>query len=96
MAEEEQKPDVLAQIMHTHPVQVYFNHFVNNIGPGDITSILMRNGAPVCVLNMSATTAKTFAKFLTDAVAELEKYTGQAIVLAPDVLDKMEAGGRKA
>jgi hypothetical protein len=83
--------DPLLQIARQHHLQIYFNHFVNNIGPGDITTLLLRNGDPVGVLNMSATTAKTLAAFLSDAVKELEGYLGHEIVLGPAIVEKMMA-----
>ncbi len=63
MADDVSEANALAKIVQNHPVQIYFNNFVNNIGPGDITTVLMRNTVAVAVLNMSATTAKTLAVF---------------------------------
>jgi hypothetical protein len=91
MADELPQPNMLAQVMQTHPVQIYFNHFVNNIGPGDISTILWRNAVPVGVLNMSATTAKTLAVYLMEAVATLEKHLGHEIMKAPDLIEKMNS-----
>src|ERR1700693_541488 len=87
--------NALAQSMH-HPVQIYFNHFVNNIGPGDISTVLMRNAMPVGVLNMSVITAKTLAVFLADAVATIEKGLGHEILLAPELIKRISsADGRR-
>lgn len=79
----------LMQIAQNHPLQLYFNHFVNNIGVGDITTLLFRNGTPIGVLQMSPTTAKTLAVFLTDAVATLEKQMENTFMTGPDLLNKI-------
>jgi hypothetical protein len=95
MAEEKVQSDIQpAEVMHiaqNHPLQLYFNQFVNNIGVGDITTLLLRNGAPVGVLQMSPTTAKTFATFLTDAVAIMERQMGQTFMTSPELLAKIVA-----
>jgi hypothetical protein len=92
MAEDEiQAQHAITQAAVNHPLQLYFNHFVNNIGVGDITTLLLRNSVPVGVLHMSPTTAKTFAKFLTEAVATLEQQMGNTFLTGPELLSKITA-----
>lgn len=58
----------------------YFNGFQNGAGNSDVTSVLQKNGRPVCVLNMSFTTAKTLSVLLGQLIAQIEAETGQEIM----------------
>ena len=94
----EQPQSVLEQIANVsaaHPNQVYFNNFLNNIGPSDISSVLMREGVIVGVLHMSYTTAKTFALMLGQAISQLEDLAGQKIMTTNHILTKMNEQNEK-
>lgn len=71
--------------------KVYCNGFVNAVGPGDITTMLLRNDRPVAVLNMSFTVAKTLAEMLGRAIADLEQ---DANIRVPSV-HEVAAGAAK-
>lgn len=64
---------------------IYFNGFTNAMGQSDITSVLFRSGAPAATLNMSYTTAKTFALKLGQLVASLEAETSHEIMTTDDI-----------
>lgn len=70
----------------------YFNGFQNAAGTSDITSVLQLNGKPVCLLNMSFTTAKTMSVLLGQLIAAIETATGQEIMTT----QRVEAAARKA
>ena len=65
---------------------IYANGFLNSQTPGDVLTILERNGKPVCVLNMSYTTAKSYAVYLGQLIANLEQKSGREIMISDEVL----------
>lgn len=74
--------------------KIYFNGLVNAATNADIVCVLERNGIPVCVLNMSFTTAKTFAAGLGQAIANLEAQAGREIMTINDV-ERYNSGSAK-
>ena len=59
---------------------IYFNSFVIVIGTADVAMALECNGTPVCVLNMSYTTAKSLAEKTGEIVQKLEHIAGRKIM----------------
>jgi uncharacterized protein with von Willebrand factor type A (vWA) domain len=90
-------PDELARLGQELPSdrQIYFNLFVNNLGASDISTTLMIDTKPVAVIRMSFTTAKTFALMLNHLVLDLERMTGNTIMIAPDIAQKVELAQRQ-
>lgn len=83
-------PDLNARVQSgmTDAPAFYVNSFVNLIGSSDICTVFERNGSPALVLNMSFTTAKSYAILLGQLVARLEEKTGRDIMTT----DAVEAG----
>ena len=73
-------PDEFEKLVNSGIPGFYFNGFQNAAGTSDVTSVLQLNGAPVCVLNMSFTTAKTLSVLLGQMVGAIEAATGQEIM----------------
>lgn len=69
---------------------IYFNGFANNLGDSDISSLLLLDGTPVAKLNMSFTTAKTFARYLSELVGTLESVTTHKIMISPEVAEGLQ------
>lgn len=70
------------------PIEVsglYFNGFQIALTNADISGILLLNGQPQVVVNMSYTTAKSLAEGLTDVVKQLEAVTKRPIMTTKDV-----------
>lgn len=65
--------------------KIYANGFINSLGPGDIMTVLERNGEPVAVLNFSYTVAKTLAKALGDVIARLEDVAGREMLTTKEL-----------
>ena len=66
---------------------VYFNGFANNLGDSDIGSLLLLDGTPVAKINMSFTTAKTFAKYLAELISTLETVTDRQIMVSTEIAE---------
>lgn len=64
---------------------MYFNGFQIALTNADISGVLMLNGQPQMVLNMSFTTAKSLHKALEQVIGELEQVTGRPIMVTKDV-----------
>jgi hypothetical protein len=65
--------------------KIYFNASMNALSTSDVTCVLERNGSAVCVLNMSFTTAKSFAGALGQLVSNLETQARREIMTVNDV-----------
>lgn len=65
--------------------QLYFNGLVNVMSNGDVMTVLERNGAPIAVLNMSFTMAKSLSVALGQMVAQLEQMSGREIMTTLDI-----------
>jgi hypothetical protein len=85
-------PDDFAAIVESDIPSYYFNGFQNGAGVADVTSVLQLNGKPICVLNMSFTTAKTLSVMLGQIITSIEADTGQEIMTT----QRIEAAARKA
>jgi len=64
---------------------VYFNGFQIALTNADISGVLLLNGQPQVILNMSYTTAKSLAQALEHLVSELEQVTARPIMVTKDV-----------
>lgn len=65
---------------------LYVNGFVNIIGSSDICTVLECNNNAIAVVNMSYTTAKSYALLLGRLIATLEAQTGREI-MTTDIVD---------
>jgi hypothetical protein len=65
--------------------KIYANGFSTAIGNGDCTVVLMQNGHPVGLLNLSYTVAKTLSISLGDAISKVEELTGNSIMTTWDI-----------
>jgi len=65
--------------------KIYFNGFVTAVGGADIMCALELNSSAVATLNMSFTTAKTFARALGNVISQLEQQAGREIMTTNDV-----------
>jgi hypothetical protein len=65
--------------------QLYFNGVVNSMSNGDVMTVLERNGAPIAILNMSFTMAKSISVALGQLVATLEQMSGREIMTTLDI-----------
>jgi hypothetical protein len=70
---------------------LYFNGYLNNLGVGDVLSVLERNGEPVAILNMSYTIAKSLSVSLGQLITYLEENAGRPMLTASEV-EKLAAG----
>ena len=65
--------------------KIYFNGYINNLSTGDVLVVLENNGAPVGVLNMSYTTAKSLVVGLGQVIGMLERATGRSMLTTQEV-----------
>lgn len=72
--------------------KLYCNGFVNAVGPGDITVLLLRNERPVAMLNMSHTVAKTMVTMIGRAVAQLESDAGIKVPTISEIAQQLGKG----
>jgi hypothetical protein len=96
---EEQEKSLQEQITQalgdeTLPV-IYFNGFANTAGSGDVVIVLMRHNKPVAILNLSHSVAKSLAARLSDVISTLEQRTGNIIMSADDMYQKLTESGSK-
>jgi len=76
--------EIEAAISNPDVPNFYSNSFACVLGMGD-TAVLFKNGNnPVCVLNLSYTTAKTLAIKLQGIIAHLENASGNKIMTTDD------------
>ena len=64
---------------------LYFNGFVNAFSAGDIMCVIERNGAPVGILNMSYTVAKTLSASLGTLITTLEDASDRPIMTTHEI-----------
>lgn len=64
---------------------VYFNGFQLALTNGDVSGIMLLNGQPQVVLNMSYTVAKSLSVGLTELITKLEELTGRDIMTTKEV-----------
>ena len=67
------------------PQEVYCNGVNIGLSLSDMSVAIMVDGQLKCKLHMSFTTAKTFARNLTNAVKQFEKLTDHQIMTMEDV-----------
>ena len=77
--------DRISRAMESDVPRVYFNGFVNGMSTGDIITILEKNNAPVAILNMSFTVAKTLSVSLGQIIARLEEASERPIMTTHDI-----------
>jgi hypothetical protein len=70
---------------------MYFNGFQIGITNSDVSGVMLLNGQPQAVLNMSYTTAKSLATALNELIARLESATGRPIMITKEV-DRVLSG----
>src|SRR4030067_59108 len=74
---------------------LYFNGFALSITPADVHINVMQDGNVVGVLRMSYTTAKTFAKKLSDGMDFLDKKLEHPIYTIDDMNERLKPAGGK-
>jgi len=78
--------EIEAAINNPDVPKIYSNSFACALGIGD-SSILFKNGnKPVCLLNLSYTTAKTLAIKLQGLIVHLENASGNKIMTTDDIV----------
>ncbi|MGD9365495.1 MAG: hypothetical protein PVH87_07350 [Desulfobacteraceae bacterium] len=65
--------------------KIYSNSFSCALGIGDASVLLKIGKKPVCILNLSYTTAKTLAIKLQELIARLEDASGNKIMTTDEV-----------
>jgi len=93
--DETQQQMALAALRAPIP-RLYANGFVTAQTASDVALILMSNGSPSAVLNLSYISAKTLARELETAVQSFEGTTGQRVMAMGEISERMEkqkAGG---
>ena len=83
---EQNNPQVL---LDSAPVKLYVNGFTNIVGSADVVSVLNQNGRVVASINMSYTTAKSFADMLHKVVSDFEQKMGQEIMTIESISKKL-------
>ncbi|HEV7348222.1 hypothetical protein [Telluribacter sp.] len=76
VAESFKNPDIL---------KLYINGFINGHSQADMYILLMQNGAPHSVLNMSFTTAKSLHESLGALISGFEAKTNHTIMVMQDI-----------
>jgi hypothetical protein len=66
---------------------LYANGFITALGNGDVILILQRNAAPVAVINLSYTVAKTLVQKLGRVIEDFEENADHKI-MTTEVVDK--------
>ena len=82
------KQSAMDLLKNTEIPNVYTNGFVANTTHSDAAIILLTNGKPVQVLNMSYTTLKSLAKILNSIVVKFEEKTGMDIMTMDVIKEK--------
>jgi len=73
----------------------YLNGFSTGLSNGDISTVLILNGQPAAVVNMSFTIAKTLSIALANTVNHLEVVAETKILTTNDIDAKLEAYSQK-
>ena len=69
--------------------QLYANGFVTGVGYSDAYLIVQTNGKPVAAINMSFSTLKTLALYITSIVDTVEKQLGQELLTNQQIWDRV-------
>jgi len=75
--------------------KIYSNGFLNAAGQGDTLILLLQNGKPVAVLNLSYTVAKTLALKLGQLIKNTEASAGTTILTTEDFLDGFQKSSKQ-
>jgi len=77
--------------LHAPVPRLYSNGFAIAQSNADLTLVMLLNGAPTAIANMSFNSAKTLSEELTRAVKALEEAIGQPILTMNELADKLSA-----
>ncbi len=75
--------------------KIYSNGFLNAVGQGDTLTLLLQNGKPVAVLNLSYTVAKTLALKLGQVIKNIEADTGTTILTTEVFSDAIQRSAKQ-
>ena len=64
---------------------MYFNGFQLGVTNSDVSGIMLLNGQPQLVMNLSYTTAKTLQQALSSIISDLEDVTGHEIMMTKEI-----------
>ena len=64
---------------------MYFNGFQLGVSNSDVSGVMLLNGQPQLVMNLSYTTAKTLQAALSEIIGELEKVTDRKIMTTKEI-----------
>ena len=87
--------DELSNALKNEAIPKYYaNGFISAMGTGDICLFLKQADAPVAIVNLSYTVAKSLALMLGSVIAELEKKSGNTIMTTDDI-NKLMSSNKK-
>jgi hypothetical protein len=69
--------------------KIYANGFMMGQSPTDMLVVLLHNGTPTSILNLSYIAAKSLSIELANNITRFEKATGQVIPTAHEVNEKI-------
>ena len=94
-AEDAAVKERMTRALESDVPNIYFNGFANGISTGDIIMALEKNSAPVGVINMSFSVAKTLSVSLGTIIASIEEASGQPIMTTHELQAFMEKDAEK-
>jgi len=91
-AEDAAAKERITRALESDVPNIYFNGFANGISTGDIIMVLEKNTAPVGVINMSFSVAKTLSVSLGNIITSIEEASGRPIMTTHELQAFLEKG----
>jgi hypothetical protein len=90
--ERQQQQAMVVAALRNPGLRMYANGFAIANTASDMSVILMLNGTPAGVLNLSYISAKSLISSLTQAVTEFEKAISQDVMTIEEIQEKLPKG----
>jgi hypothetical protein len=98
-AEQIQAVQAQAQLeaaLSTPVMRIYANGFMVAQTPADMFVVLLSNGGPAAIVNMSYISARTLLDELTKSINQFENVTGEKIPSMVEIAQKLEKHNRES
>lgn len=93
---EEKSEEFIQKVLERSDVpKFYVNGFVSGHSNADMILLLMQNGTPLNLLNMSFTTAKSLYQNLGDLISKFEAITNHTVMTMNDVANLISESNTK-
>lgn len=85
---EDKSEEIIQETLSNSDIpKLYVNGFLSGHSNADMILLLMQNGTPYSLLNMSFTTAKSLHQNLGDLISKFEAVTNHTVMTMHDVAD---------